>query len=114
MYGMSSGISGAEDMIVGEKIVGNERILTICDEDVYGKRLNFNGVVFYVNPRFYSGKKMKEEDIKPLLKNATIINAIGKNSVNVCLKNKYARKEDLIYIDGVPHIQIFSLPKIYK
>ncbi len=114
MHGVSSGISGAEDMIVGIKKSNGEKIVTICDEDLIGKRLNFNGIEIYVNPKFYSGKKMKEEEIKSVIKDSTVINVLGKKSVSFCLKNGYAKEEDLIYIDGVPHVQIFYLPNIYK
>ena len=98
-------------MIVSIKKIQKEVLITLCDEEILGKKLNFNGIEIYVNPKFYNGEKKDENEIKELLKKATIINAIGKKSVNLCLKEGYIDKSGIIYIDGIPHAQMFLLPR---
>ncbi len=98
-------------MIVNVKKEKNEVLVTLCDEGLIGKTLNFNNVEVFVNPKFYSGEKKDEEEIKEILKKATIINAIGKKSVNFCLREGYIDKEGIIYINGIPHAQMFLLPR---
>ena len=98
-------------MIISIRKIKNEVLITLCDEDIIGKKLNFNGVEVYINPKFYRGEKRNEKEIKELLKKATIINAIGKKSVDFCLKEGYIDKKGIIDIDGVPHAQMFLIPR---
>ncbi len=103
MYGVPSGVSGAENMIVSIKYEDGEKIVTLCDDELLGKKLNED---FYINPRFYSGDPMDEEKAKEILKGATIINAIGENSVKLCIKEGYVDEEDVMKIEGVPHVMM--------
>ena len=90
-------------MIVGVKFVDDEKIVTLCDNELLGKKLTED---FYINPRFYSGDEVNEEEAKEMLKDASIINAVGKNSVNFCIENGYVDSSDVIEINGVPHVMM--------
>jgi hypothetical protein len=103
MYGMSSRVSGAKDMIVGIKYEDGEKIVTLCDEELLGKKITED---FYINPRFYSGESVDEEEAREMLKDATIVNAVGKNSVEFCIKEGYVDKENVIKIKGIPHVMM--------
>ena len=98
-------------MIINVKKIKNEVLITLCDDDLIGKKLNFNDTEFYINPKFYNGEKKNEKEIRELLKKATIINAIGKKSVNLCLNEGYIDKEGIIYVNGIPHAQMFLIPR---
>ena len=93
-------------MIVGVKFEDNEKIVTLCDNDLLGKKLNDD---FYINPRFYSGEEVNEEKAKEMIKDATIINAVGKESVNFCIENGYVNSSDAIEINGVPHVMMILI-----
>ncbi len=90
-------------MIVGIKEEDGEKIVTLCDEDLIGKRLTED---FYINPRFYSGESMDEKKAKEILKGATIINAVGENSVKLCIEEGYVDISDVKKIKGVPHVMM--------
>ena len=98
-------------MIVSVKEEKNEVLVTLCDDELLGKELNFNGVKIKINEKFYGGEKKDKKEIKSILKKATIINAIGKESVNFCLDEGYIDKERIIYINGIPHAEMFLLPR---
>ncbi len=103
VYGLPGRIPGAKNMIVSIKLEDGEKIVTLCDEDLLGKKLN---EYFYINPRFYSGEKVNEEEAKKMLKGATIINAVGKKSVELCIKEGYVDEKDVMLIEGIPHVMM--------
>ncbi len=96
-------------IIFGIKTIGKERIATLCDEACFGKKYDNNEIEFFVNPRFYSGEIKRKEEISSEIKNATIINAVGEESVSFCLKMGLINEENIIKINNLVHCQIVKM-----
>ena len=79
-------------------------ILTLCDSDLIGKKL-FN---ITISNAFYGSSEYNEKYSKAL-KEAKNINALGKQSINLLLKNKIIKQKDVKYYDNIPHVQVLSL-----
>jgi hypothetical protein len=84
-------------------------IVAICDEELIGKTFIENDLKLDITERFYKGKLMKEDEIVDILKHAKNINIIGKNAVNLAIKNNIIEKENIIKIKKIPHAIIFGI-----
>jgi hypothetical protein len=79
-------------------------VVAICDENLLGKAIG-KKLKIHVEENFYRGELLDEEKALELMKKANICNILGKNIVDLALKNKFIIKENIIFIDGVSHAQ---------
>lgn len=80
--------------------------LAVCDEDICGKTL---GKDFFVNPRFYKGKKAGKKKIIELLRASHSANLVGKEAVEAGIEAGAVDKENVAEIGGVPHAQVLIM-----
>ena len=85
--------------------IGKEVMVALCDENLLGKKLNLGKIRIEINKEFYGGKIADENEVKEILKDATIINAFGKNSIELLAKEEFISKKNILIVDGVPHAQ---------
>ncbi len=84
-------------------------VVAVCDEDLMGKTLRGERIEIKVTESFYKGEQKTEEEIIPILKQATNINLIGKHSVAAGIKAGVIEKRNVLTIQGVPHAQAFAI-----
>lgn len=87
------------------------KIVAACDEELIGKVLD-DGVRHLdlgASKDFYIGKLSTEEELKNALKNFNSANLVGENTVNVAVNSGFAHENDVIYINKIPHIQIYQI-----
>jgi len=83
-------------------------VLAVCDSDLLGKKFEEKDLQIDLTSNFYKGEEKKEEEILELFKIASIINLVGKKSVELGIKAGIIDKEKVIKIKGVPHAQVLS------
>ena len=88
-----------------------EIIVAVCDKDLIGKVLREGELVLDLKKysSFYIGELASEEEAWSIMKGATSLNLVGKKAVGLALKKKLAKKGDERTVDGVPHLQIYTL-----
>ena len=91
-----------------EHKLGVDVTLAICDAVLLGKVLKFNDVDFEVCEDFYGKNVTDSGHILELIERAKMINAIGKETIELLKKNRLVRKESVLMIDGIPHVQIIN------
>lgn len=79
------------------------KIISICDEDLIGKKFEEKDLHLDVSEHFYKGEKLPEDKILKEIQDADYINIVGKNSINFAIKNKLILKENIIKIQKIPH-----------
>ncbi|MEM0442852.1 MAG: DUF424 family protein [Candidatus Caldarchaeum sp.] len=85
-----------------------EVVVAVCDEKLVGTRLRLSSQVSVeVAESFYKGVLVFEEEVANYIKLGTIINLLGEKAVATALRNGYAKKESVVYVDNVPHLQLF-------
>jgi len=89
--------------------ISGQRVLACCDAALMGKSIKKGKVEMKVSEHFYKGEKIKEEELKKILKEADSVNLIGKKCVNVALKIGLINNSDIILIGKIPHIQIYKI-----
>ncbi len=88
---------------------GNDVLLAISDSAIIGKTLRKDDVEIEVSEAFYSGESCDETAAIELIQKATIVNAIGKEVINLMLKKRFIEKDKIMEIEGVPHAQIITI-----
>ncbi|RLE57645.1 MAG: hypothetical protein DRJ40_00025 [Thermoprotei archaeon] len=90
---------------------GGYTILAVCDKDLLGKKIidTKRKLVVYVDPRFYGGEEITESQLLRLIEEVDVVNALGRDTVNVILSRYPQYREAIILIGDVPHIQILRL-----
>lgn len=87
----------------------DERMLAICDSEILGRKLEEEDICIEVSEEFYSDKECGEKEAVELIASSTIVNAVGRNIVNVMIDNRLADNSSVLYIRGVPHVQTVCL-----
>ena len=93
------------------KIFGHEHdvILAISDLSLVGKSFEEGDLQIDVSEDFYCDKECSRDEALELIKNATIINAVGKRIITLMLKENIIDKKTVLTIDGVPHAQVVKI-----
>ena len=90
-------------MIVKIHRAEGRKIVSICDEDLLGKKIEDDSMQLDVSNFFYKGESMSDEDALKIAKDANSLNIVGENSINFALKNNLIEKENIIRIKKIPH-----------
>ncbi len=85
---------------------GEDFILAACDTELVGKTLvTEDGADVFINPSFYQEEEISAEDLLELVKDATIVNLFGEET----LKAVEILDLKIILVSGVPHSQIIKM-----
>jgi len=88
---------------------GKETVVSICDKDILGKKFKEGRLKIHVTESFYKGDLVPVEEAVKSLETATIANLVGENTISHAIKEGYVNKDSVIYIQGVPHVQIVKI-----
>ncbi len=87
----------------------DREILAVCDEDIIGQTFEEGDLQFIVSETFYKGEKKSDQETLDLVKNYDNINMVGKKIIKLAIENEIISEEDVVYIQGIPHIQLLGL-----
>jgi len=80
-------------------------VLAVADEELMGREFEENELVLRVGS-FYRGELVREEQVKSILRDATIINAVGERAVQALIEAGLAVPGAEKRVQGVPHLQV--------
>ncbi len=84
----------------------NDVLLAICDSELVGKTISDNGMEITIEPSFYSGKTCDTHSVLPLIRESTIINAVGNKIVSLLIDKNIVSESGVIRIKDVMHAQV--------
>lgn len=93
-------------IIINKRRIRDDILVSLCDKELIGKTLKQGEINFFVDPRFYKGEEKTNEEIAKEIKQASILNIVGKESVGLCIKEGIISEECVIHIKEVPHAQM--------
>jgi hypothetical protein len=88
---------------------GEDVLLAICDADIVGKHFQEGELTIALAENFYSEKECKKPEAVKLAKEATIINAVGNDIVNLLIDEKIVNRSNVLKIGKVLHAQVVSV-----
>ncbi|MCL7412801.1 MAG: DUF424 family protein [ANME-2 cluster archaeon] len=84
-------------------------LVTVCDRELIGKTLKSNGLKLEIDEEFYKGELADAVQVQTALQEATTANIVGKRSIDNAIQCGAIDSSCLIYIDGVPHAQMYCV-----
>ena len=88
---------------------GNDILIGACDEELIGKKFIDGKLQIDVTKEFYGGRIISIESLIQYLKEATIANLVGKNTVECAIKIGLINPKCVLKIKGIPHAQMVRM-----
>lgn len=86
--------------------IDREVLVAVADEDCLCKKFTEGEACLDVSKDFYGTQHADYEEVVSALKEATIANIVGKESVALAVENGFVNFEDVLFIEGIPHAQM--------
>ena len=84
-------------------------MLNICDIDLLGKNISEDKLNMNISKSYYGEKIIEHEEAKSLLKTASIINMVGKETISLSLELGVGSEHGVKTIDGIPFLIVFKM-----
>jgi uncharacterized protein len=85
-----------------------QSMLNICDANLLGKKIIQNDLTVHISENYYGDRFVENDEAESLLKNSSIINMAGKETVSLALKLGIASENAVKMILDVPFLIIFQ------
>lgn len=84
---------------------GKEMLFAVCDEECLDRHYKEGKLSLKVDPEFYDGRRIGEEEFRLSLDRATVANFVGERSVGLAVALGFIGEANVLHIEGVPHAQ---------
>ena len=87
----------------------NNTMLNICDIDILGKNIVEGELHMNISESYYGEKLVEKEEAKKLLKQSSIINMVGKNTISLSIELGIGSENGIKTISNVPFLIVFKM-----
>lgn len=84
-------------------------MLNICDEDLLGKTLQKDKLQMNISKSYYGEKLVGKDEAAKLMKNSSILNMVGKETIDLSINLKIGTRQGVKVIDDVPFLIVFKM-----
>ncbi len=84
-------------------------MLNICDANLLGKKIVQDELNMHISESYYGEKFVEKDEAKALLKNSSIINMVGKETISLSLELGIGSENGVKKISGVPFLIVFKM-----
>lgn len=88
---------------------GGKSILAVCDKSLSGKTIKHDGIDFDVSESFYGKSPISAGEVIGKVKEAGIVNVVGKEIVELLKKNELVHDDCILWMGEVPQVQIVRI-----
>ena len=88
---------------------GKDLLIGACDEKLLGKKFEDGKFQINVSKEFYDGQRINIGSLKKYLKDATIANLVGEETIKCAIEMGLIDEESVIKIKGIPHAQMVRM-----
>ncbi|MFH0714221.1 MAG: DUF424 family protein [Candidatus Diapherotrites archaeon] len=91
------------------KLHAGGQVLACCDKELAGRILKEGELEFSVSEKFYKDVEVSREQLKEMLQESGNANLVGEKAVQIALELGIIGKNNVKYIQGIPHTIILKL-----
>jgi len=84
-------------------------MLNICDAELLGKNIVQDELNIHISESYYGEKLVETDEAKILLKNSSIINMVGKETISLSLELGIGSENGIKTISSVPFLIVFKM-----
>ena len=85
------------------------QMLNICDPDMIGKKFNQKELKLHISKEYYGKKLVETKEAENLLKNSSIINMVGKETISLSINLGIGSENGIKIINGIPFLIVFKM-----
>ncbi len=86
----------------------HNKMLNICDAGLVGRILSKSDLTINISKSYYAERVVEENEAEQLLRNASIINMVGKDTIALSVKIGIGSTKGVKEIDGIPFLLVFK------
>jgi len=98
-----------KEVYVKVYVKDRQKLVAVCDRDLIGKTFREGKLKLEVTSKFYEGELVTASEALKQLLDADMGNLVGRNAVKMAVESKLVDPEAIIYIAGIPHVQLIKL-----
>lgn len=83
-------------------------MLNICDAELVGRTLRQSDLEIHITKSYYGDRVVDEREAESLLRNSSIINMAGKQTIDLSIKLGIGSAKGVKEIEGVPFLIVFK------
>ncbi|MBT8243351.1 MAG: DUF424 domain-containing protein [Nitrosopumilus sp.] len=87
----------------------NQTMLNICDAELLGKKIVQDELTMHISENYYGERFVEKDEAESLLKNSSIINMAGKETISLSLKLGIGSELAVKKVSNVPFLIIFNV-----
>lgn|SRR5574338_290521 len=87
----------------------NSAMLNMCDEDLLGRVIKNGKIQINISKSYYGQRLVEHDEAEMLMKNSTILNLVGKQTIDMSVDLKIGTRQGVKTIDDVPFLIIFKM-----
>ena len=84
-------------------------MLNICDANLLGKNIVQDELNMHISESYYGEKLVEKDEAKTLLKNSSIINMVGKETISLSLQLGIGSENGVKTISDIPFLIVFKM-----
>jgi len=86
----------------------HNRMLNICDAELVGRTFVKSDLSINISKSYFAERIIEENEAEQLLKNASIINMVGKETIALSIRIGIGTTKGVKEIDGIPFLLVFK------
>jgi hypothetical protein len=83
-------------------------MLNICDVELVGKTVRQSDLEITITKSYYGDRIVDEKEAKSLLQTSSIINMVGKKTIDLSIKMGIGSAKGVKEIEGIPFLIVFK------
>lgn len=87
----------------------DSRMLNICDENLLGRVLQKDKLKMNISKNYYGQRLVDKGEAEQLMKDSSILNLVGKETIEMSVNLKIGSAQGVKVIDDVPFLIVFKM-----
>lgn len=87
----------------------NSAMLNMCDEELLGKVIKNGNLQINISKNYYGQRLVDQNEAETLMQNSSILNLVGKQTIEMSVNLKIGSRQGVKTIDDVPFLLIFKM-----
>ena len=87
----------------------NQSMLNICDAELLGKKITEGELTMHISEGYYGERFVEKDEAESLLKNSSIINMAGKETITLSLNLGIGSEKAIKTVSDVPFLIVFHM-----
>ena len=87
----------------------NNMMLNICDANLLGKNIVDGELNMNISESYYGEKLIEKDEARTLLKQSSIINMVGENTISLSIELGIGSENGIKKISNIPFLIVFKM-----